>query len=106
MPDTARRVNVSLTFATDVLPHHALMRVTACLPDEYSVRLESTSVHAFDLAEDDADEPCVQLVVDATAGLLKAYVDNPQRAEEFATHTGAVVDELPITADHRGEATA
>ena len=108
MPETTRRVNVTLTFTTNDVPADVAYSVMAVVRDEsrYAHDLETISVHGFDLSEDGEGEPAVQLVVDPCGGITGAWVDNDERAHEFARNTGGVVVELPITADHQGEATA
>lgn len=60
MPDNTRRVNVTLTFATDDVPADVAYSVMAVVRDEsrYAHDLESMAVHAFDLTEDDTDRRC------------------------------------------------
>lgn len=101
MPDTTRRVNVTFTFATDVDADHVMRQALESLPDHVSAGLEHVHVHEFDLTEEDDTEPSVQLVVDPHGGITGAWVDNPDRADEFARNTSGVVVVLPIEADHR-----
>lgn len=105
MTQTSRRVNVTLTAATDEDAHQVmagvLHAVRTVLP---ALVVESTNAHAFDLddAEAEAPQPAVQLVVDA-GGVAGAYIDRPGRAADHAGNIGGVVVELPVAADHRGE---
>lgn len=101
MPDTTRRVAVTLVAITDE-PAHKVMAgmldaVRNALP---GLAIDYATNSAFDLAEDDA-EPSVQLVVDTAAGITGAWVDNPDRADEFARNIHGVVVALPIETDHR-----
>lgn len=59
MPETSRRVNITLTFATDAEADHIRRAVDNNLIDHLSDALESISVHTFDLAEDDDPVPTV-----------------------------------------------
>lgn len=102
MPDTTRRVAVTLVAITDE-PAHKVMAgmldaVRNALP---GLAIDYATNSAFDLAEEDDAEPRVQLVVDAVAGIVDAYVDRPERADEQASNIGGVVVALPIEADHR-----
>ncbi|WP_242890202.1 hypothetical protein [Actinomadura litoris] len=104
MTQTTRRVAVTLVSATDENAHQVMAgmldAVRNALP---ALAVVGTSTHAFDLAEDDEPEPCVQLVIDSP-GIVGAYVDNPERADEHARNIGGVVVELPVTGDHRERA--
>lgn len=102
MAETTRRVAVTLIAATDEPAHHVMAgmldAVRNALPD---LAIHSTTTSAFDMADGDDAEPSVQLVVDAVAGIVDAYVDRPERADEQASNIGGVVVALPIEADHR-----
>jgi hypothetical protein len=101
MPETSRRVAVTLIAATDENAHQVMAgvldAVRNALPD---LAIHSTTTSAFDLDEDDAPEAEVQLVLSGST-LDGTYVDNPDRADEHARNIGGVVVALPIETDHR-----
>ena len=107
-PETSRHVTVSLTFATELDPSVILTAVTQRVEGIADNLLVGTSVHAFDLADDEPDEPAVQLVIDAEGrgGIQAAYVDQPERAAEHAKNIRGVFVELPIVDDFRAEGDA
>lgn len=105
MTETDRRVAVTLIAATHEPAHQVMAGMLDAVRNRLpELEIHSTTTSAWDTDEDDA-EPCVQLVVDAKGGIIGAWVDNPDRAEEFACNTGAVVVSLPIEADHRRDET-
>lgn len=101
MPETTRRVAVTLIAATDEHAHQVMAgmldAVRTHLPE---LPIHSTTTSAFDMAED--DEPAVQIVAVGSL-LVGAYVDAPDRADEHARSVGGVVAELPIATDHRAK---
>lgn len=104
MPDTSRRVNVTLTAATNENAHQVmggiLDAVRNALP---GLSIVASSTHAFDLNDaDDESEPLVQIVVDET-GIARTYIDRPDRADDHARNIGGVVVTLAIEVDHRRE---
>ncbi len=103
MTDTTRRVAVTLIAATDEPAHQVMAGVLDAVRNALpGLDIDYTTNSAFDLAENDA-EPSVQIAVDAKGGITGTWVDNPNRADEFARNTGAVVVSLPIEIDHRPE---
>jgi hypothetical protein len=101
MPETTRRVSVTLTFATNDPMAAVLSDILGALHDGDIPDVETATVHAFDLNEDGPDEPAVHLVVDPIAGITGAWIDNEERADEFARNTGGVVVGLPAATDYR-----
>ncbi|MUN41428.1 hypothetical protein [Actinomadura litoris] len=106
MPDTTHRVAVTLVAITDDDAHQVMARmldaVRNALPE---LAIDYATNSGFDLSEDDEAESEVHLVVDGT-GIVRAYLDAPDRADKHARTVGGVIVELPIIADHRREATA
>ena len=106
MTDTTRRVAISLVAITDEDAHHVMAGVLDAVRNALpGLRIDHASNNVFDLG--DPDEPAVQIVVDPAGGvrgISGAWVDDPDRAEEFARNTGGVVVTLPVETDHRGEA--
>lgn len=103
MSDTSRRVNVTLTAAIDEPAHQVMAGVLDAVRNALpGLAIESTSTHAYDLAEDEESVPHVQLVFKYNA-LNASFVDSPGRADEYARRFGGVVVELPVVADYRPE---
>lgn len=90
MPEN--RVSVTLTFTTDDPAGSIQRRVIECLHPYLTDRLEAASVHAYDLAEADIETPTVHLVVDPHGGGMNAWVDNAERAADYANHILAALD--------------
>lgn len=107
MPETSRRVNVTLTIPSDDATGDVLNAVLAALRrapafdnNLLPLDVESAHVHAFDLDEDDEPEPAVQLVV-RDGGIYAVHVDDAETADAQARKVGGVVVTLPIETDHR-----
>lgn len=101
MIDTNRRVAVTLVAATEEDAHQVMAGVLDAVRNALpGLNIDYTTNSVLDLAE---DEPSVQLVVDPHGGITGTWVDNPDRADEFAHNTGAVVVSLPIESDYRDE---
>lgn len=101
---TSRRVNVTLTAATDEDAHQVMAGVLDAVRNALpGLAIDYVTNSVFDVDEDDKPETLVQLVVDPVAGILSTWVDNPDRAEEFARNVDGVVVELPVVADYRAE---
>lgn len=94
---TSRRVNITLTFATDEAPTEVLYSLHAAVRDECRFEVEATSVHAFDLDEPDDEAATVCLVLTDTS----VRWATPDEAEQIAAAMRGVVVELPISADYR-----
>lgn len=104
MTDTTRRVAVTLIAATDEPAHQVMAGMLDAVRNRLpELAIHSTSTSAFDVGDEDETEPAVQLVVDAKGGLIGTWVDDPDRADEFARNTASVVVSLPIESDHRRE---
>jgi hypothetical protein len=101
MPETSRRVAVTLIAATNEDAHQVMAgmldAVRGALP---GLAIHSTTTSAFDLDEDDEPEPAVQLVLSGSA-VVGVYVDRPDLADERAREYRGVVVALPIETDHR-----
>lgn len=105
MSETTKRVNVTLTLATDLNPSVVLAGITERMGGQVGDLIVGTSAHAFDLNDDDQD-PQAQLVIShdgSFGGIQAAYVDQPERAAEHAKNIRGVVVELPIGDDFRAE---
>lgn len=59
--------------------------------------------HRFGGGKPATPTPMVQLVIAAEGILLGTFLDESERAQDFARQDGAVVVELPVTHDFRGE---
>lgn len=104
MPETTRRVNVTLVAVTDEDAHQVMAGVLDAVRNALpGLAIDYATNSAFDVA--DPDETAVQIVVDPVAGITGAWVDNADRADEFARNTGGVVVALPVETDHRPEET-
>lgn len=98
---TSKRVNVTLTLATDVEPGIVMAGLIAKLGLGAEL-LVGTMVHDFDVADEDG--PMVQLVIDASDGNgapVTAFIDRASSAHAFAEEFGRVVVELPVDIDCR-----
>ena len=100
MPETTRRVNVSLTIPTDKASGDVLNAVLAAMRHYVDLSVESAHVHAFDLAEDAEDTPAVCLVLTDT----EVRWCDAEAADVIGQGVGGVVVELPVAADYRKDA--
>jgi hypothetical protein len=97
-----RMIHVTLGVRTaDLTADEVRLRVLAAVGDQFTIHHAS----AYDLA-DVPGSPEVQLVVCPVRGLLKAFVDDEERADALAKKEGAVLASWTADADYRGEVTA
>lgn len=94
------RVFLSMVIETVQAPEDVQLAVLASLSDRYKI------AHLSVASPGDTDEtPEVTFVVCPVRGLLRAFVDAHQDAEDMAKREGAVTVEWTADADHRGEVT-
>src|SRR3954469_5719177 len=103
MTETTRRVAITLIAVTDEDPHQVMAGVLDAVRNARpGLAIAYATNSALDTADD--DEPAVQLVVDPVGGITGAWVDNQERADEFARNIHGVVVALPVETDHRERA--
>lgn len=100
MSETAR-VYLSMLIDTDQAPADVQLAVLAALSDRYKIL--NTNV----AGPDDGDRmPEVTFVVCPVRGLMRAFVDDDERAADLAKREGAVTVTWTADTDYRGEVTA
>jgi hypothetical protein len=88
-----------MAIETDQAPEDLQLALLATLNDRY--KIDHLNVNA---ASDDSS-PLVQFVVCPTRGLLRAFVDDLDAAEDLAKKEGAVLVDWAADSDYRGEVT-
>lgn len=101
MPETPR-VYVSMLIETDQAPGDVQLAVLASLSDRY--KIVHNSVQGFN--GDDDPTPEISFVVCPVRGLIRAFVNDEDDANDLAKREGAVLVSWTADADYRGEVTA
>lgn len=96
------RVHMSMLIETDQAPGDVQLAVLASLSDRYKIVHNSVQ----GVGGDDDPMPEISFVVCPVRGLLQAFVNDEDGANDLARREGAALISWTADADYRGEVTA